>query len=253
MRGRGLKKLFFFFFLWAPCALLASSQLTVNNSAITFMAGKSTIRGTARGPATVVSNITLVQSSCAASISVGTFALTFNSSVTATNWIFGTYANPGDGFNVSTDSVHNTYTDASAGGVGNGSARAVVYFATATSGGLIKVTVTSAAGSNINGCIEEVSGATKYDVQKTASVTGTNPTSGNYTTTGADICVAIMSHSSAGTTLTPGAGQTQIGEDENNSTHQTYNAEYFNPTAGTNASTWTSSSVAYVIDVVCAK
>lgn len=193
---------------------------------------------------------TLVQSSCTAAVITSVWSATMT--VTAGNTLAFLNVDTSEGYNSAVDSKGNVYTDWTAGGIGNGSARAIIYVSTnIASGGSTAMTI-KASGGTMNGCVAEISGVTAFDVQKTRSATSTNATSQAYTTAGStDLCLAIMSHSSSGTTLTPSG--TQIGEDENNTTHQTYNAQYTTPAAGSNSSTWTNSSVAYVIAVVCLK
>lgn len=198
---------------------------------------------------------TLVQSSCTTNTvaSHGPLTLTFNSAVTVGNMVGVGAVSTGETFASVTDNKSNTYTGYIVNGAGNGSARAAIYAATATTAGSsFAVTWDNGAGINTNGCIVEWTLATTSDGNSTANTTGTNPTTGNITTTGStDFCLGIMSHSSAGTAI--GQAGTLIGKDEDNTTHQTYSMQYTTPAAGTNPLTWTTSSVAYVTDGACFK
>jgi hypothetical protein len=187
-----------------------------------------------------------------------TAAITFNSSVTgnASHGIAFYAADGGDAYSGVVDTGNNKYTDMTAGGIGNGSARVNIYIATATWGGLLKATLTASGTPIVNVCMEEFSGATvaytKFATNSQAANTAV--TSGNVTTSETDYCVGVMSHSTSGTfTLTPTSGS-EVGIDTNNSAHQAYEAQDMTHAAGTFAHTWTpGSAVTSVSMIVCVK
>lgn len=212
------------------------------------------INGLSQGPATVASSFAFVQSSCTAGPGNTVRFVTMASSVTAGNIIFVSGADTGEGFTSSTDTFNNTYTNYT-GGSGNGSARAEIYVSTniKTGGANDKVTIIAGAGANVNVCVSEYTSGGSKDVTKTASATGTNATSGNYSTTGTtDLCVAMLAHSGSDGVVLTQAG-TLIAKDQANATEQAYSNQYTTPASGANASTWTNVSIPYVIDVVCIK
>lgn len=199
---------------------------------------------------------TLVQSTCSASSSHnGIYVLTL-AGVTAGNTIITGIADTGDalGTGVVTSVPATTFTQYPVNAVTNGSAGVSVYASTnVASGGSYTITANQGGGTaGMSMCIAEVTGVTSFDVSKTASTTGTNATSGAYTTSSNTFCYAILSHSSAGSPVLTPVG-TQIAEDENNSTDQAYNAQYTTPAAGSNTSAWTNASIAYVVNAACFK
>ena len=104
--------------------------------------------------------------------------------------------------------------------------REFIAFGPRTSGGACTVTV-NPAGSNafVSFAINEYSGGGTLDVDNAAGSSGSSTAmSVNITTTVPGALILGVASTSSSTTVDPAAGYTEIGEEEDNSTHQDFNA-----------------------------
>ena len=257
-----MRKFFIILFLLSFKSISNAGVVTISSGgsgSMNITKGGSGSFVSAIGGQSPSNQVAVVQSSCTAiSGAVDPLSISFNSAVTVGNSIIVGAVDTGEGFGAGaiTDNKGNTYTDYPAGGVGAGNARATVFASLSVATGGTSFTVTSnpvGSGVTQNMCMVEVSGITTADNNSTNTGAGTTATTGNITSTGTtDFCYAIMTHENSGTTLTQ-AG-TLLGEDENNSTDQTYNAQYTLPSSGTqNLSVTTGASVTWYMNGACFK
>ena len=160
-----------------------------------------------------------------------TGALAFLSNVTAGNLIVvavSHYIGDANHTISVTDSLSNTYqTDIS--GVGAGSYHVRLFYAMNIAGGANTVTVEVPDSSDLWFTITEISGAattSALDISGTASGGTATPTVSITTTVADTILFGIFNHEGSDRTLTPGAGFTQIEEQEGGSTVMPGLSEY---------------------------
>lgn len=152
------------------------------------------------------------------------------------------------------DNKGNTFSMRPEGGAGDGSSRVGIFISTNATGGSVYAATATIGGATFSGCIAEFSGPTLFDQSNTATGTSASPNSGNITTTVQALWLGVMTHDSgSGTTITPNATWTQIGEIEENSTSQDFNAMYKIQNAATDSAGWTIASNAWKTNVTTVK
>lgn len=201
---------------------------------------------------------TLVQSSCTVGSITDPISLTLASAFTAGNTSVFKVVSSGEALDATggSDNKSNTYTQYPTGGFGDAAARGAFYISTnvPTGGASFTATINAAGtGSTMSGCLEEWSGVTMVKTSSRTTATSVNVNTGTATFTGASaLALGLMTFSTGGTiTITPINSETQVGEIENNSAFQAFNAVYKILGATPESMRWTAgSSIAWKAGMV---